>query len=56
MESPSFSFLSWLRAVKRFAPNDIPISAKRFFILSRTIFRSQEIFVWGGGTMKIIYM
>ena len=39
MKCPSFSFLSWLRAVKRFAPNDIPISAKRFFILSRMIFR-----------------
>ena len=39
MKCPSFSFLSWLRAVKRFAPNDIPISAKRFFILSRLIFR-----------------
>ena len=40
MKCPSFSFLSWLRAVKRFAPNDIPISAKRFFILSRLIFSS----------------
>ncbi|EHG98832.1 hypothetical protein HMPREF9441_03351 [Paraprevotella clara YIT 11840] len=38
------------------APNEKSISAERFFNLSRTIFRSQEIFVWGGGTMKIIYM
>ena len=43
MKCPSFSFLSWLRAVKRFAPNDIPISAKRFFILSRMIFRLAQI-------------
>ncbi|EGG55588.1 hypothetical protein HMPREF9442_00980 [Paraprevotella xylaniphila YIT 11841] len=40
----------------RSAPNEKSISAKRFLILSRMKFRSQEIFIWGGGTMKIIYM
>ncbi len=40
MKCSSFSSLSWLRAVKRSAPNDFQISAKRFFILSRLIFRS----------------
>ena len=49
MKCPSFSFLSWLRAVKRFAPNDIPISAKRFFILSRLILCFEEG-VWRGSS------
>ena len=40
MKMSSFIFLSLQETVKSSAPNDLSISAKRFFILSRMIFGS----------------
>ena len=45
-EKPSFSFLSWQKAVKSPVPNENSISAEWFFNLSQTILESVGI-VWG---------